>query len=692
MTLSEGGWVRRALSVYCAAWIALAVCELLLLYVVSDSAVHHPQIPGPARFTLAAHDLWALALVLLSAAPVLLLLSLLAHHRPRWATGVSIALVSAFAFLYGGSWGSFWSAGGFLNRDSIEFWVIQPIQVMHWVHPALLFGLPVVAVAAALVVCLAIPRILDRLSSRGEHRLQITVAAAIVVCFGLQWWGTEGVRDAKQLVSEPIVGVRYRLGQLYEEVRRDRSGAFAHALHLASANDDWWRQNGPNRDLAVERKPLVPLDEWAQGIDRESLAPLNVILVLVESLRADQLRIYGARREVMPAVDSLAEESQTFLRAYTQASHSNYADMGPLSGHYPLRSLRTHVYPKELPYPRVMIYDVLKALGWRTAIFSSQNENWGKMINYLDTGTLDRFLHAESWDGPTYVSETDTGFAAWVANTEHAGSIDDRYTVDEAIEWMESDPDRPFFFYMNLQNSHFPYVVPEGYPRPFGPDSIDFRMTFNHYPRKKIPVVKDLYADSLHYIDAQLARLFDALKERGLDENTVVILSGDTGQAFYEHGFASHGNALYDEVMRVPLLMRIPGMTARLRGEPAQHVDVPSTIAGLVGFPPHPAWQGIDLFQPAPLTRDIFLVAQTPIAHQYAIVRKGFKLIYDPKLDRSILYDLKTDAAEKHDVTKARPEIRQELWERLHTWRHLQVDYYSNPIAQKTWYPPVLGE
>ncbi|MCZ6465175.1 MAG: sulfatase-like hydrolase/transferase, partial [Proteobacteria bacterium] len=363
------------------------------------------------------------------------------------------------------------------------------------------------------------------------------------------------------------------------------------------------------------------------------------------------------------------------------------------SSHYPLRSEQTHVYPEDPPYPRVMIYDVLKSVGYRTSIFSSQNEHWGKMINYLDTGGLDRLMHAETWDGPTYVAETDTGFAAWVANTQHAGSVDDRFTVGEAIKWIGEDPEHPFFLYMNLQNSHFPYVVPDDFERPFGPDTVDFRMTFNRYPQDKVPVVKALYADSLHYIDQQLARLFAALDEWELSDRTVIIVSGDTGQAFYEHDFASHGNALYDEVMRVPLVIAVPGMAPSRHDQLAQHLDVPPTLAGLLAIPLHPAWQGLDLFAPEfPSVRDVFLVVQTPIAHQYAIVRDGHKLIYDAKLDRSYLYDLESDPGEHMDVSSGKPELARELSDRLHTWRHLQLDYYANPLAQQGWYPPILGE
>ena len=195
------------------------------------------------------------------------------------------------------------------------------------------------------------------------------------------------------------------------------------------------------------------MQQYKDRVTASSFRPRNVILMLIESLRVDQLQVYGANRDVMPTINAMSLGARAFLKHYSQASHSNYADLPPVSSHYPLRSPRNHSYPKQPSYPRVLIYDILKALGYRTAIFSSQNEHWGAMINYLDTGTLDRFFHAANFDGPTYVMLEDVGFANWIKQTKHAGSVDDRYTIAESIKWIDGVKGKPFFLSMNLQNS-----------------------------------------------------------------------------------------------------------------------------------------------------------------------------------------------------------------------------------------------
>jgi len=125
----------------------------------------------------------------------------------------------------------------------------------------------------------------------------------------------------------------------------------------------------------------------------------------------------------------------------------------------------------------------------------------------------------------------------------------------------------------------------------------------------------------------------------------------------------------------------------------AQHVDVPPTVLGLLGLPPHPCFQGLDLLDPAfPRERSVYLVAQSPLAHQYAIVRSSFKLIYDAWARRSALFDLSRDPGEHRDASGQMPEVRRALADRLDTWRRAQIDYYESLDEQSRTYPPVLDE
>jgi arylsulfatase A-like enzyme len=315
------------------------------------------------------------------------------------------------------------------------------------------------------------------------------------------------------------------------------------------------------------------------------------------------------------------------------------------------------------------------------------------MINYLETGGLDHLVHAANSKKSTYLMQGDAGFAIWARNTKHAGSLDDRSTVDEAIQWLDGIGDQPFFVAMNLQNSHLPYPIPPQFPRRFGPAKLDFTIRFAHFPQTKAQVVKDVYADSLAYVDSQIARLFQYLKDKKKWENTVVVVTGDHGQAFYEHGFASHASAIFNEVMRVPLIVRAPRLKAGLDRRLAQHVDIAPSILGLLGMPVHPSFQGIDLFNTnVDPKRSIYMVVQTPDAHQYGIVRSGFKLVYDEREREHLLFNLAIDPEEKTNIAFVQPALVRELASRLNAWRKLQIDYYADPALQTREYPPILKD
>ena len=186
---------------------------------------------------------------------------------------------------------------------------------------------------------------------------------------------------------------------------------------------------------------------------------------------------------------------------------------------------------------------------------------------------------------------------------------------------------------------------------------------------------------------------FCCLKQRGRWENTIVALTGDTGQAFGEHGFVAHANMIFDEVVRVPLMIKAPGLEPETDRRPAQHIDLPPTILDLLGLPPHPGLQGISLTNPDPgLSRYRYIMVQTPIAHQYGIIWKRFKLIYDMNYDRQMLLDRVSDPMETTHVGPVYPAIQKRLRDRLDTWRRLQLDYYHDTRLHSSHYPPVLAD
>lgn len=615
------------------------------------------------------------------------------------ATGAGFVLAVAYAV----SWALFANLGAFLDRESLALASVDSLILFkHFIEvsPKLLVLLPLSALAFVWLLRRTIRSILEAASARTVRRLRIAAASVATMSVLAVLFGEIGPARASRVVPDARHGAYTTESEVYRHAQRHSSGPASHLL-LSLARDDRIAAPGLAKQaaqkpiqispIAIARRPLVELAAYTKRVDLPAEKRLNVIVLLVESLRPDVLRSTGGAIDVMPALDALARESRRFTRAYAESSHSDYADVCPMSSHYPLRSSAHHYYPKNPSYPRVLIYDVLKALGYRTAIVSSQNEQWGGMYNYLDTGSLDRFFHAETFHS-TVVDPEDTVFSKWAKDYGHSGKVDDRYTIDEAIRWI-GESEKPFFAYINLQNSHFPYRTPDDFPKRFAPYAIDFPYTFGSFPLEKMEVVKNRYRNSLAYMDAQFARLLDFLRKTGRLDRTILVVTGDNGEAFYEHGSAAHAGPVYEEAVRVPLVVHGPGVAEGDDDRIAQHIDVPPTILGALGAPQHPSFQGIDLLHSAAdVNRSAYLLVQTAITSQLALVRGGYKLIADFAYGHYYLYDLAQDPGETKDLADKDPDRVARMAGRLHAFQKAQLDYYANLAQQKATYPPVLSE
>lgn len=251
----------------------------------------------------------------------------------------------------------------------------------------------------------------------------------------------------------------------------------------------------------------------------------------------------------MPTVNRLSERGYVFVNMWAQASDSNYADIAALSGQHPLRSTNIHFYPRNPGYPRARPYDVLGPLGYASGLFSSQNETWGLMDNYLEGEHLSRFSRVgeESERKTRPLSRDNTGVQV---RTRADGSVPlgydgfmyrrtgagierlDEITTDRALEWLRSlEPERPFFLYFNYRTSHYPFnALPEGYERAFLTDETETaeKVRAGDTGGAATELVEKAYKDALRYVDRNIARLVDHPKDTGRHERTVYVTAADT--------------------------------------------------------------------------------------------------------------------------------------------------------------------
>lgn len=304
----------------------------------------------------------------------------------------------------------------------------------------------------------------------------------------------------------------------------------------------------------------------------------NVLLVSIDSLRADHLGSYGYARDTSPAIDALAREGVLFEKAISPAPWTVPAHMTLLTGLPPevhdVVSVRQKLSPDA-----VTLAEAMQGAGYETAAFVS---------------------------GPTVMAHFgfDQGFALYDESMVEASpkKIGDVVTSPGLVElvngwlgrWSDAGRRAPFFLFLHMWDVHYDYVPPPEYVQRFDPDytgDVDTRH-FETNPRlhrdmdpRDLAHVIALYDAEIRFTDDHLARLVARLRALGVLDDTIVVVTSDHGEEFFEHGQKGHAKTLYDEVLRVPLVVRYPRRIAPGRRVPEQVrlVDAAPTILGLAG-------------------------------------------------------------------------------------------------------------
>jgi arylsulfatase A-like enzyme/Tfp pilus assembly protein PilF len=295
----------------------------------------------------------------------------------------------------------------------------------------------------------------------------------------------------------------------------------------------------------------------------------NVIVITLDTTRADRMGFLGSDRGLTPNLDALAKQSIVFSRAYSHVPLTPPSHATILTGTYPQYShLRYMGEPlqKDLPY----LPDLLHRRGYHTAAFV------GSMI--LDPKNVTAFGFERGFEA------YDAGFHKKKKDEDRYKSVERRAddVVTHTLNWLSKHPSGPYFLWVHCYDPHGPYDPPGPYKSKFS----------------------DPYDGEIAYMDAALGHFVAGLKTRGLYKSAIIAVTADHGEAFGEHGERHHGVFLYDETMHVPLLIKLPG--ERLAGTRvearARLVDIAPTILQLCKIPVPPAIQGeslLPLLKPA---------------------------------------------------------------------------------------------
>lgn len=406
---------------------------------------------------------------------------------------------------------------------------------------------------------------------------------------------------------------------------------------------------------------------------------VNVLVLMLESIPWKRLHGPEARPEATPRLEELAREGVVFDRAYATSTHSDYAQTSILASLHP-RKYPGHDYFRALDYPRTLFWDPLAGLGYRTAVFSCQNENWGNMIAFLRTPSLQLLRHAPDWP-----------------EAPHRGDGSESKVFEETpvtafFDWLDREPERPFAVYLNFQATHYPYVVPEGFAGPYGPAEIDFPTTFLSYPREKIPVMLDRFHNALAYVDSQVGAVVDGLAARGRLATTALLVVSDHGEAFYEHGLPTHGTTLLEEQARTAMLLRLPGAAPRRVAAPVSVLDGVPLIYRALGLPRHGNFQGRDDVLEAGYSgagRAIPMTIQG-MTREDGLVSGDWKYLVNWDRRERALFDLVSDPEERRNLAAAAPLELERLDRELRLLLERQLGYYAARGWERGVYPPPL--
>jgi arylsulfatase A-like enzyme len=270
--------------------------------------------------------------------------------------------------------------------------------------------------------------------------------------------------------------------------------------------------------------------------------------------------------------------------------------------------------------------------------------------------------------------------------------------TDAALAWLRGRRSHaPFFLFVHYFDAHFVYHhhpdhdLTAGYHGPLRPgmDIWDLRNMRDRLTPEDLAYLVGLYREEIAFTDAQLGRLLDQLHASHLDENTLVVVAADHGEEFMRRGWIGHTRTLYDELLHVPLVMRLPGRLApRALDVPVTNLDVAPTVLELVGLEPDAGAQGISLVpylaQGAPpvperdLRAEVSFVAPRRDVHEEqtvfltALMRGDLKLVHDLASGRFALYDRAADPGERVDTFASDPRA-EELRRALTDWEETRA-------------------
>lgn len=380
----------------------------------------------------------------------------------------------------------------------------------------------------------------------------------------------------------------------------------------------------------------------------------NVFLIVIDSLRSDHLGCYGYKRETSPEIDRIAEEGIKFEKVISQSSWTKPSVASLLTSTIP-EVHRVKKIEDFFPSQETLLPTILKKFGYITGCiqtnpFLSSKSGFSQGFDYF----IELFERAPGGYKP---------------RTSKA--------IRAVFDWLDHVGVNPFFLYLHLLDTHNPYAPPQG---------------FNKFGSK----AQDRFDGEVHFVDYHIGLVREYLIIKDLQKKTLLIITADHGEEFEEHGHRYHAKHLYEEVLRVPLIISSPAIIPSGLSMPVQvrSIDIVPTILELLGIPPLARHQGESLLPLPNLAHSPERPAISQIggsdrvkngAELISLNSGGYKLIWNKESDSKELYHLLIDPQEIHNIAQEEEEKCQELQSQLENFLQVAEEkpFHYKPKPEK---------
>jgi signal transduction histidine kinase/arylsulfatase A-like enzyme len=432
----------------------------------------------------------------------------------------------------------------------------------------------------------------------------------------------------------------------------------------------------------------------------------NVLMITVSSLRADHVGAYGYEKARTPAIDALARRGVRFDNAFSQQPDRNAAHAAILSGTFPATNGVRRDLVDRLDPEAPTLAQTLAEVGYRTgAIYSWVSFEPG--YSGLDKGFhdyLDLTINRPEYLADNRAQVLSATYERLKAYLTLPGAMGDAFSltrgVDEAIDgradvtteaaiaWLDQNQAAPFFLWVHYVDPSPPFTPPQPFEDvedagcgdgcPDGSARTIREVTDGaQLSAAQINHLVGLYDGELAFTDQQIGRLMERIRQLNLDDNTLVILTGDHGQSFAEHDTWFSGSSLYNATTRVPMIFSFPNRLPRQRvlAAPAMSVDLAPTVLDTIGSPIPDVFEGQSLL-PLMLGHsagdDRLAFTELGDRSEVAVADRYWKLIWSSREQTAKLYYLGDDPNELHDRSESDPDTTNRLVEELREWLWLR--------------------